>query len=86
MRAWQVQRRKRTGHLIELGGLVVKDRIVELANDDRATIYAHCSGRPARSKAIMEQACNVWADKGERRLRPRNAIATLSHNDPPGVS
>jgi len=24
MRAWQVERRKRTRHLIELGGLVVK--------------------------------------------------------------
>ena len=25
MRTWQVERRKRTRHLIELGGLVVKD-------------------------------------------------------------
>jgi Conjugal transfer protein TraD len=27
MRAWQVERRKRTRHLIELGGLVVKARV-----------------------------------------------------------
>jgi len=38
MRTWQVERRKRTRHLIELGGLVVKARIVELTGDDRATI------------------------------------------------
>ncbi|MFX6499060.1 conjugal transfer protein TraD, partial [Acinetobacter baumannii] len=30
MRSWQIERRKRTRHLIELGGLVVKARIVEL--------------------------------------------------------
>ncbi|MGX7873117.1 conjugal transfer protein TraD [Mesorhizobium sp. ORM6] len=39
MRTWQVERRQRTRHLIELGGLVVKAGIVELTNDDRATIY-----------------------------------------------
>lgn len=39
MRSWQVERRKRTRHLIELGGLVVKAGIVELTGDDRATIY-----------------------------------------------
>jgi hypothetical protein len=39
MRTWQVERRKRTRHLIELGGLVVKAGIVELTGDDRATIY-----------------------------------------------
>lgn len=39
MRTWQVERRKRTRHLIELGGLVVKAGIVELMGDDRAVIY-----------------------------------------------
>jgi hypothetical protein len=38
MRTWQVERRKRTRHLIELGGLVVKAGIVALTGDDRATI------------------------------------------------
>jgi hypothetical protein len=38
MRTWQVERRKRTRHLIELGGLVVKAGIVDLTGDDRATI------------------------------------------------
>jgi hypothetical protein len=39
MRTWQVERRKRTRHLIELGGLVVKAGIVELTGDDRTMIY-----------------------------------------------
>ena len=33
MRTWQVERRKRTRHLIELGGLVVKAGIVDLTSD-----------------------------------------------------
>ncbi|MEC5321840.1 conjugal transfer protein TraD, partial [Aurantimonas sp. A3-2-R12] len=39
MRTWQVERRKRTRHLIELGGLVVKSGIADLTGDDRAMIY-----------------------------------------------
>ena len=39
MRTWQIERRKRTRHLIELGGLVVKAGVVDLTNDDRAMIY-----------------------------------------------
>lgn len=39
MRTWQVERRKRTRHLIELGGLVVKAGIVDLTGNDRAMIY-----------------------------------------------
>ncbi len=39
MRTWQVERRKRTRHLIELGGLVVKAGILDLTGDDRATLF-----------------------------------------------
>jgi hypothetical protein len=39
MRTWQVERRRRTRHLIELGGLVVKAGIVDLTGDDRTMIY-----------------------------------------------
>ena len=39
MRDWQVKRRERTRQLIELGGLVVKAGLVELADDDRAALY-----------------------------------------------
>jgi hypothetical protein len=39
MRNWQVTRRKRTHHLIELGCLMEKARIVELTSDDGTLIY-----------------------------------------------
>lgn len=39
MRDWQVKRRERTKRLIEIGGLVVKSGLVELTDDDRATLY-----------------------------------------------
>ncbi|KXV67016.1 conjugal transfer protein TraD [Gluconobacter oxydans] len=38
MRDWAKQRRERTRHLIELGGLVQKAGLVELTADDRATL------------------------------------------------
>lgn len=34
-----MQRRERTHHLIELGGLVQKAGLVELTGDDRAALY-----------------------------------------------
>lgn len=37
-RDWAVQRRARTRHLIELDGLVQKSGLVELTEDDRATM------------------------------------------------
>lgn len=37
-RDWARERRERTRHLIELGGLVQKAGLVELVNDDRATL------------------------------------------------
>ena len=56
MRAWQVERRKRTRHLIELGGLVVKARVVDLTGDDRAIILG----------ALLWSADKLKSDKGER--------------------
>ncbi|MBS1061357.1 conjugal transfer protein TraD [Gluconobacter sp. Dm-74] len=38
MRDWVKERRERTRHLIELGGLVQKAGLVELTADDRATL------------------------------------------------
>src|SRR5690349_13844802 len=38
-REWVTQRRERTRHLIELGGLLVKAGIVDLVDDDRAVIF-----------------------------------------------
>lgn len=38
-RVWVMQRRERTRRLIELGGLVQKAGLVDLVDDDRATLY-----------------------------------------------
>lgn len=37
-RDWVRERRERTRHLIELGGLIQKAGLVELTDDDRATL------------------------------------------------
>jgi hypothetical protein len=66
MRAWQVERRKRTRHLIELGGLVVKAGIVELTNDDRAIIYGAMLWVADKLHGHeREQAQDLWAAKGQ---------------------
>jgi hypothetical protein len=56
MRTWQVERRKRTRHLIELGGLVVKAGLSNLTGDDRATILG----------ALLWIAGKLQSDQGER--------------------
>jgi hypothetical protein len=63
MRAWQVERRKRTRHLIELGGLVVKSGIVDLTGDDRATIFGALLWMADKLKS--DQARALWAAKGK---------------------
>ena len=65
MRSWQVERRKRTRHLIELGGLVVKARVVELTGDDRAMIYG----------ALLWMADKLQSDRAEQ---PRAGGARVS--------
>lgn len=65
MRDWQVERRKRTRHLIELGGLVVKSRVVELTGDDRAVIYgALLWGAGKLRSEESERARSLWTAKG----------------------
>lgn len=67
MRAWQVERRKRTRHLIELGGLVVKAGIVDLTGDDRAVIYGALLWMADKLQSDQrEQARTLWAAKGKQ--------------------
>jgi Conjugal transfer protein TraD len=67
MRTWQVERRKRTRHLIELGGLVVKAGIVELTGDDRATIFGALLWMADKLTSDQrEQARALWAAKGKQ--------------------
>jgi hypothetical protein len=67
MRTWQVERRKRTRHLIELGGLVVKAGIVDLTGDDRATIFGALLWMADKLKSDQgEPARTLWAAKGKQ--------------------
>lgn len=67
MRTWQVERRKRTRHLIELGGLVVKAGIVELTGDDRATIYGALLWIADKLRSDdRDKARALWAKKGKQ--------------------
>jgi hypothetical protein len=67
MRSWQVERRKRTRRLIELGGLVVKAGIVDLTGDDRATIYGALLWMADRLQSDQgAHARELWIAKGKR--------------------
>lgn len=67
MRVWQVERRRRTRHLIELGGLVVKAGLVDLTNDDRATILGALLWMADKLQSDQgERARTLWSAKGER--------------------
>jgi Conjugal transfer protein TraD len=67
MRTWQVERRKRTRHLIELGGLVVKAPVVELTGDDRVTILGALLWMADKLQGDQgERARVLWAAKGKR--------------------
>ncbi|MCR4266432.1 conjugal transfer protein TraD [Nitratireductor sp. ZSWI3] len=67
MRTWQVERRKRTRHLIELGGLVVKAGIVELTGDDRVMILGAMLWVADKLNSDQgEYARELWAEKGKQ--------------------
>ncbi|MFA7597643.1 MAG: conjugal transfer protein TraD [Novosphingobium sp.] len=58
-------RRERTRHLIELGGLVQKAGLVELADDDRATLYGAMLDLAARARED-DNALALWKRRGKR--------------------
>jgi len=67
MRSWQVERRRRTRHLIELGGLIVKAGIVDLVGDDRATIFGALVWVADKLQSDQgERARALWAAKGKQ--------------------
>lgn len=66
MHTWQVERSKRTRHLIELGGLVVKAGIVDLTGDDRKTILGALIWMADKLQSEDgERARELWAEKGK---------------------
>ncbi|MER8628415.1 conjugal transfer protein TraD [Mesorhizobium opportunistum] len=67
MRTWQIERRKRTRHLIELGGLVLKAGIIELTNDNRAAIYGALIWIAAKLQSHEgEHAQRLWTATGRQ--------------------
>jgi hypothetical protein len=74
MRTWQVERRRRTRHLIELGGLVLKAGIVDLTGDDRAMIYGALLWMADKLNSEQgEHARGVWTKLGKMSLAPRTS-------------
>ena len=62
-----MERRERTRHLIELGGLVQKSGLVELTGDDRATLYGamlDLAGRAGDDDGA--NAVVLWKRRGKR--------------------
>ncbi|MCG5237580.1 conjugal transfer protein TraD [Xanthobacter oligotrophicus] len=86
MRTWQVERRKRTRHLIELGGLVVKAGVVDLTGDDRTTIFGALLWMAKKLKCDeRERALALWAAKGKQAFEDErdgmNPFAAQDHPD-----
>ena len=62
-----MERRERTRHLIELGGLVQKSGLVELAGDDRATLYGAMLDLAGRADGDdSANALALWKRRGKR--------------------
>jgi hypothetical protein len=67
MRTWQVERRERTRHLIELGGLVLKAGVVDLTGDDRAIILGALLWIAEKLQSDQgEHARALWVAKGKQ--------------------
>ncbi|MCG5236657.1 conjugal transfer protein TraD [Xanthobacter oligotrophicus] len=85
MRTWQVERRKRTRHLIELGGLVVKAGVVDLTGDDRTMIYGALLWMADKLQREQgEHARALWAEKGRQAFAAERATdaSAISHETP----
>jgi len=86
MRTWQVERRKRTRHLIELGGLIVKARIVDLTGDDRVTIYGALLWMADKLQSDQgEHARELWIAKGKQAFEADPATHEGTHRSVPAV-
>ncbi|WP_457825428.1 conjugal transfer protein TraD, partial [Staphylococcus aureus] len=66
-RQWVVDRRERTRHLIELGGLVQKAGLVELTDDDRAVMLgAFLAIADKLQGDKRDHALMLWRRRGKR--------------------
>lgn len=83
-RQWVQDRRARTRHLIELGGLVQKAGLVELVDDDRATLFGaflDLATRLQEDERQGEKAADLmvrWRRRGLRAFAADNEAAAES--------
>jgi hypothetical protein len=78
-RQWVVDRRERTRHLIELGGLVQKAGLIELTEDDRAVLLGAFLAIAAKLQGDeREQAMTLWRRRGKRAFDLTNSPDGLS--------
>jgi hypothetical protein len=62
-----MQRRERTRHLIELGGLVQKAGLIELSDDDRQVLLgAFLTVAATLQGENREQAITLWRRRGKQ--------------------
>lgn len=81
-----MKRRERTRHLIELGGLVMKAGLVDLADDDRATLYGAFLSLAATARGEEgRQAMMLWRRRGKRAFEAE-AQACATADQPAGRS
>jgi Conjugal transfer protein TraD len=66
-RQWVMDRRERTRHLIELGGLVQKAGLIELTDDDRTVLLGAFLAIASKLQSNeREQAITLWRRRGKR--------------------
>jgi hypothetical protein len=83
-RDWIVNRRERTRHLIELGGLVAKAGLIELTDDDRAVMLGLLSDCAAKlCGPDRDQMTLLWRRRGRRAFSesayPEQAHDSIEH-------
>src|SRR5260370_25100139 len=91
MRDWAKARRERTRQLIELGGLVQKAGLVELTDDDRATLLGAFleladqlrDGRDNDDRTSAQLAI-AWRRRGLRALDAERATPSCLTEPPSG--
>ena len=79
-----MQRRERTRHLIELGGLVQKAGLVDVADDDRATIYGALLELVGKARnEDVDDTLALWKRRGRRAFDAEAADASPAPSDHP---
>jgi hypothetical protein len=79
-----VTRRERTRQLIELGGLIAKAGLIELTEDDRATLFGLLIEAASKLRTDdREQQLALWRRRGQRAFRDdsEHGVSTASFGE-----